>query len=147
MAFMRTRSSGRPTATAASSLRRAASCVVRRSDVHRGHARLGDLPGIPLLGLAVALQHAEQVPHALDVAEEVAGVGVPGDEAQRLALAAAPDHDRDVAAQRAGVVQDAVRAVMAALHRRLRFGEHRAGDAQRVLQALEALLQRREAKP
>ena len=68
-----------------------------------------------------------------------------GDEPQRLALAAAADQDRDVAAQRLRVVERAVDAVVRALDGRSLLGEHRARDLQRVLEALEALLQRREA--
>ena len=68
--------------------------------------------------LAVALEHAEQVLDALDVAEQVRAVGVLGHEAQRLALAAAADQDRDVAADRLRVVERAVDAVVLALERR-----------------------------
>ena len=94
--------------------------------------------------LAVLPEHAEQVPRTLGVAEEVAAVGVLGDHPQRLALAAAADEDRDVAAQRLRVVVGARDRVVGARDRRLLLGEHRARDPQVVLEALEALLQRRE---
>ena len=84
------------------------------------------------------------MPGPLGVAEQVAAVGVLGDHPQRLALAAAPDEDRDVAAQRLGVVVGAGHRVVLAGDRRLLLGEHRAGDPQVVLEPLEALLERRE---
>ena len=90
------------------------------------------------------LEHAEQVLGALGVAEQVAAVGVLGDHPQRLALPAAADQDRDVAAERLGVVVGAVDRVVLAGDGGLLLGEHRPRDAQVVLQALEALLQRRE---
>jgi hypothetical protein len=67
-----------------------------------------------------------------------------GDHAQRLALAAPPDHDRDVAADRAGPVDHALHMVVRAGHGGLILGEHRPRDAQRVLEALEALAQGRK---
>src|SRR5664279_4526294 len=93
------------------------------------------------------LQDAEQVLRPVGIAEQVASVGVPRDEAQRLALAAAADQDRDVAADRLGVVEGAGGAEVLAGERRLLVGEHRARDLQRLLQTLEALLERRELEP
>ena len=55
---------------------------------------------------------------AIDVAEQVAAVGVLRDEAQRLALAAAADEDRDVAADRPRVVQGVGDVMVGALDRR-----------------------------
>ena len=105
-------------------------------------------PGSRPSVLAVALEHAEQVLDALDVAEQVRPVGVLGDEPQRLALARAADQDRDVAADRLRVVERAVDAVVLALVGRRRPAVNSsAGDVQRVLEALEALLQRREVEP
>ena len=91
------------------------------------------------------LEHAEQVPRPLGVAEEVAAVGVLGDHAQRLALAAAADRGsgcRRAAASgccRRRVTEWCVPATVACS-----CGEHRARDPQVVLEPLEALLQRRE---
>ena len=88
---------------------------MRARDVHRAHPGLGDLGRVAADVLAVALEHAEQVLDALDVAEQVRAVGVLGHEPQRLALAAAADQDRDVAADRLRVVERAVDAVVLAL--------------------------------
>ena len=52
----------------------------------------------------MAVEDFHQVPEVVGGAEDVAGVGVLGDEAERLPLAAAADEDRDVAADRPWVV-------------------------------------------
>ena len=124
-----------------------AHAVLRLGDRDLDHRRLGDLRRVAADGVAVAAEDAEQVLRALGVAEQVAAVRVLGDHPQRLALAAAADEDRDVAAQRLGVVVGAADRVVVARHRRALLGEHRARDPQVVLQPLEALLQRRERIP
>ena len=89
-------------------------------------------------------EDAEQVTTALDVAEQVAAVRVLGHHAQRLALAAAADHDRDVPAQRLGIVERAVHPEVVAMEGRPLLGEHRARDLNGFLEKLEALAERRE---
>ena len=97
-------SAATPTRTARSASAAAAflrtAVLVCRADDHAGHPRARDLRRIAPDVLAVAVEHAHQVPRALDVAEQVAAVPVLRDEPQRLALAAAADEDRDVAAHR-----------------------------------------------
>ena len=63
------------------------------------------------------VEHAHEMAHALDVAVDVAPVGVLGDEAQRLALPAPADQDRDVTADRLGDVEGVADAVVLALVR------------------------------
>ena len=58
-----------------------------------------DLSGIALDGRAVLVQNRQLVPHALDVAEEVARVGVPSHEPQRALLTGAAYEDRDALLQ------------------------------------------------
>src|ERR1700716_695178 len=65
------------------------------TDVEAEHRRLLDIVVIALLALAVALQNVELVLH-LRRRKQVAGVRVFGDEAERLLLAGAADHDRRV---------------------------------------------------
>src|SRR4029078_7582953 len=62
----------------------------------------------------------------------------------RLPLAAAADHDRDVAPDRLRVVEGAVDGVVLALIARRRLGEHGPRDVEVGLEALEALAERRE---
>src|SRR5207245_2752508 len=78
---------------------------------------------------------------------EIAGVGVLGDEAKRLPLARAADQNRDVAADRLWVVQRSLEPVVLALEAGFLVREHGAGDLDRLLEPLEALLEWREVDP
>ena len=119
---------------------------MRAGDRERAEARLRDLGRIAPDRLAMVFEHAEQVPDAVRVTEEIAGVRVLRDQAQCLPLAAAADEDRDVAAKRPGVVQHVLDPVVEALKARRLLREHRARDLQCLPEPLEALLQRREVE-
>ena len=121
--------------------------LMGRRDQHDRHRGLRDLGRITAELLAVRLQHAELVPSRLLVPEQVAAVSVLSDHPQRLALAAAADENRDVAADRLGIVVGAVHVEMCAVEGRALLREHQAADLQRVLEPLEAFLERREVEP
>ena len=74
--------------------------LVAGAEVQRGQPRAGDLRRVATDVLAVALEHAHEMADLVDVTHDVAAVGVLGDEAQRLALAAAAD--RGSGCRRAG---------------------------------------------
>src|ERR1035441_507174 len=63
------------------------------ADVEAEVARLGDLVVVAALGVAVRAQYV-QLAGQVGAGEQVAGVGVPGHETERLLLPAAADHDR-----------------------------------------------------
>ena len=83
------------------SIPRAAYASIRRRNASRSSKRVAagergapDLGGVAAHVGAVAVEHVDLVLHLLGLeAEEVAGVGVLRDQAQRLALAAAADQD------------------------------------------------------
>src|SRR5918994_2559555 len=119
---------------------------LRGGDDRGAEPGLGDLAEVAPEPLAVALEHADEVPDAVGVAEEVRRVGVLGDHAERLLLAAAADHDRDVSADRLRVVERLADGVVFALVAGPLLGEHGAGDVERVLEPLEALAESAEAE-
>ena len=127
-----------------SSCRWASSCVAATESVPSFVRVIS--PGSRPTSAQWRVEDAHQVADVIGSAEDVAGVGVLGDEAERLPLAAAADEDRDVAADRPRVVVRAVDPVVRALDGRLLLREHRARDAERVLEQLEAHLQRREVE-
>ena len=112
-----------------------------------GQDRLGGLldPGvIPAEGVAVAPQDLQLVAE-VGAAGDVAGVGVLGDEPERLALTAASDHDRRVRpADRLRMVERLGELVVRPQERPVVSGPHLVQDPERLLQPLEPLLQRRE---
>src|SRR3954471_8514925 len=94
---------------------------------------------------AMLPQHVELLLHSLDAAEveQIAGVAILGNEAQRLFLAAAADQNRRT------WPLDAIRRVDRLCKLVMRAGEwrcisrpHLAGDLQRFFQSLKPLLQR-----
>src|SRR5690606_13033858 len=79
--------------------------------------------------------------------EQVAGVGVPGDEPQRLALPGAADEDWRVRlADRLRHVERPREAVVPPLEAALIAGPHLLCDLERLLQPLEPLRDRREGQ-
>ena len=92
------------------------------------------------LGLAVPVEHLDLVGHLgrLD-AEQVAGVGVLGHQAQRLALAAAADQDPGRPSLSGGGRTASRPAGSACPRRAVVLAPHLAADLQRFLQPLEAL--------
>src|SRR4051812_47226047 len=93
---------------------------------------------------AVLAQDGDLAAHGVGVAEEVARVGVAGDEAQRAALAGAADEDRDAVLQRPRVAGRRLDRGRAALEPRRARPPHERQQLERVLEAGEALFQRRE---
>ncbi len=93
-------------------------------------------------GFAVSRQDVVLAAQQVGTAEDVRRVRVLGDQAERLPLPAAADHDRDPGpGQRLGGVQQARGRVMGSLVASLRpalTGEHRVGDLERLLEHLEA---------
>src|ERR671914_12804 len=120
--------------------------LVRRRDRQDAESGLGDLGRLAPDVLAMARQHLHQVLGPRRVTQDVATVGVLGDQAQRFPLAAAADDDRNVATQRLGVVQGPVDAEVAALEGGALLREHGARDLKGVLEHLEAPTQRREVE-
>ena len=81
----------------------------------------------------------------LGCGEEVAGLGVAGDQPQRLTLAAAPDEDRRVRpGQGLGRVQGPFEVVVPPGVGRLVVLPHPEADLDGLLQSLHAFRQRRE---
>src|SRR6185437_8047940 len=94
--------------------------------------------------LAVLAQDV-QLAGLVAAGEQVARVGVLGDQAKRLLLAAAPDHDRRVRpGQRLRRVQRPPKRVVLALVGLLVAPPHLQADLQRLLKPLEALGDRGE---
>src|SRR5581483_5747125 len=108
---------------------------------------LEDLVVVAALAFAVPAQDLQLVLHVRG-GEQVAGIGVLRDQPQGLLLPAATDHDRRVrAAQRRRRVQRPGQLVVLTLERRLVAAAHLLVDAQRLLQPLEPLGDRRERYP
>ncbi len=106
------------------------------------------LAGIPADRLAVALEDLELVPDGGLIAEEVAGVGVPGHQRERASLAAAADEDRDaLATKRPGNVESLPDPVVAAAEAGGLLDEHGTADLQRLLQAVDPLPHGRVLEP
>src|SRR5215468_7000490 len=105
-----------------------------------------DLVVVAALVRAMLAEHAELARRLLDVAgEDVARVGVPGHQPQRLLLARAADQDRRTrAAQHLRRVERAGQVVVLAIERTLIAVPHLLADEDGLLQALEAFGQRRE---
>ena len=104
----------------------------------------GDRRRVAPLGRAVLAQDRELVAHRVRVAEHVAGVGVPGDEPQRAPLARAADEDRDALLQRPRIADGLLHGDRPALEARSARAPHERQQLERVLQAGEALGERRE---
>ena len=100
-----------------------------------------DLGGVAAHVGAVAVEHVDLVLHLVGVeAEEVAGVGVLRDQAQRLALAAAADQDRRAAGPDRRRDADRLgQAVVPALEGAVVVAPHLPADLQRLLEPLEPL--------
>ena len=114
--------------------------------VRHAQDRLLDGGGVAVLVGAVALEHLELVGDLGRLGgEEVAGVGVAGDQPEGLLLAAPPDQDR-----RAGAADRPRRAdrlgqpVVGPLVGAVVVAPHLMADLQRLLEALEALGHRGE---
>ena len=105
-----------------------------------GHCcRFLDAVVVPPFGLAVAAKHIELV-GGVGAGEQVACVGVLGDEAQRLALTGAADHDpRTRLGDARRGVQRAAQLVVGAFVRGVAAGPHLPADLQGLLEPLEAL--------
>ena len=82
--------------------------------------------------------------HGRRVAEQVAGVGVAGHEAQRPPLAGAADEDRHVLLQRARVARRRRHGDAPAVERRRALAPHQRQQLEGVLEQLVALGERRE---
>jgi hypothetical protein len=111
--------------------------------------RLLDLPMIATELAAVLAKHlqlaGQVLVEAVRTVEQVAGVGVPGDQTQRPALTPAADQDRWVRSlQRVGGVERPVETVVAAHVRALVALPHPERDLQRLLQLIEPLAEGEE---
>jgi hypothetical protein len=96
-------------------------------------AGLGDLVVVAALGVAVRAQHVELAGQVGGL-EKVACVGVPGDQAQRLAFPTAADHDRRVwPGQGLRGVQGPAELIVLALVRALVAAPHLQADLQGLL--------------
>ena len=113
----------------------------RRPDVEHG---LLDAVVVAALGRAVLAQHVELMGDVGECgAEDVARVGVPRHQPQRLLLAAAADHDRRPgSAQRRRHAQRLGELVVPPLVRPVVVAPHLLADLQRLLQPLEPLADR-----
>ena len=113
-------------------------------DVEDEVAGLLDLVVVAALGVAVRPQDVELAAQVRP-GEQVARLGVAGDEPQRLPLAAAADHDRRMRlGDRLRPVQRSLQLVVLAVEGRLIAAPHLQADLQRLLEPLEALGDGRE---
>jgi hypothetical protein len=110
-----------------------------RYDTRCAEMRDRDLRGVAVLGGTVLVQHGDLVAHGVGIAEEVAGVGVARDEAQRDLLARAADEDRDALLQRPRVADRFLDGDRAALEARRALAPHERQQLERVLEAGVAL--------
>ena len=115
--------------------------LLRGLDEHqRAQPGRGDLLVGAVDVLAVPAQDLELVTDRVGAAEQVAHVGVLGDEPERLLLAAAADEDRWPARpHRSRHVLRSFDPVVATRERRRILGEHRPADAKRLVETLEPL--------
>ena len=89
---------------------------------------------IPALGGAMLVQHGELVAHGGWIAEQVAGVGMAGDEPERAPLARATDEDRDLRLQRPWVARRLLDGQRPSLEARRARTPHQRQQLQRVLE-------------
>jgi len=114
------------------------------ADVKDEVARLEYLVIVAALCVTVPAEHV-QLAAEIGAGEEVAGLGVPRDQAQRLALARSADHDRRMRLRDSRrMVQRPLQLVVLAAVRGLVAAPHLPADLQRLLQPLESLGNRRE---
>ena len=93
-------------------------------------------------------EHLQLAGDLVEAGREVGHLGVLGHEAQGLLLPLAADHDGGPTGRdRCGAVDGGLDPVVLALDRGELTAEHRPADDQGLLQALEALLHRREVDP
>ena len=109
-----------------------------------GQAGDGDLGRVAVDLGAVAVQDLDLAPDGLGVAEEVAGVGVPGHEPQRPPLARAADEDRHVLLEGPGVADRLRHGGGATLEAGRPLAPHERQQLEGVLQPVVALGDRRE---
>ena len=119
----------------------------RADHARRAEVRHGDGGRIAPLGRAVLVKDCELVADPVDVAQEIARVGVPGDQSQRALLAGAADEDRNALLQWARVTGRLLNHDRPPLEARGARPPHQRQELKRVLEPVGALAERRELPP